>query len=255
MKKTNMQIINDDGELCIHLAKIASDILLDIQQTTSICGPDLGKIADKAANDAILSELKIHRPNDAILSEESVDDLARLNAKRVWIIDPLDGTLEYSQKRDDWAVHIGLAIDTIAKIGAVAIPAVNEIYSTINRIDKQINPNRKKPIIIASRSRPVEKLEILAQYLGAEIQTAGSAGYKAVKIIKGSADIYFHTGGQSEWDNCAPIAVARAFGLYAGDIFGNEIEYNKSDVLVPNLLICASEYQKSISEWAKNNLL
>ncbi len=244
-----MKIIDNDGELCVHLAQIAGDCLLAILQDKSLNNAELGKKGDISANGIIIEELKRHRPNDAILTEESIDDKSRLKANRVWIIDPLDGTLEYSERRDDWAVHIGLAIDGRAKIGAIAIPSQGKIYSSA-KIESPLEARAtRKPIITASRSRMPQELNELAKFMGAQIECSGSAGFKTAQIIGGHADIYFHTGGQSEWDNCAPIAVAKAHGLYAGDIFGNEIDYNKIDVSVPNLLVCRKEFLAPVSDW------
>lgn len=255
-----MKSIENDDVLCEYLAKLAGEILLDIRKHSKLEGQALGNHADKTANDAIISELKQFRPKDAILSEESIDCENRNSSKRVWIIDPLDGTKEFIEGRDDWAVHIGLAISGIAKHGAVAIPQFGQMFSTLASEKDRTIPNKielngqpRAPILLISRSRAPKGVENLRDFLGAQMRNMGSAGYKAMQVVAGAADVYFHSGGQSEWDNCAPIAIAKAYGLYAGDIYGNEIVYNKSDVLVPNLLICKNEYLEPIKTWVKEN--
>ena len=247
-----MEIIEDDGLLCKHLALLAGKILLDLRCSHIGTNDEIGKIGDLTANRVIIEELKHQRPNDAILSEEMADNQSRLKQNRVWIIDPLDGTREYSEGRDDWAVHIALAIGGKAVFGAVAIPGKNKIFSTDSVLELKSANNPPKMLI--SRTRPQESAKKLAKHIGAELLQMGSAGAKAMAIIEGIADIYFHIGGQYEWDNCAPIAVANAAGLYVGDIYGRKIIYNKSDKYVPNLLICRKEYARPIIAWVLDNL-
>lgn len=103
--------------------------------------------------------------------------------------------------------------------------------------------------MLVSRTRPPDGAEALAAALGAEIREMGSAGAKALAVIAGEADIYFHSGGQSEWDNCAPVAVATAAGLLACRADGSAIRYNQPDVRVPDLVIGELEIGRRALEW------
>jgi len=224
----------DDHQLAAWLAERAGALLAPLRQ-----GPleraALGFVGDQAANAFLVSSLKMLRPQDQILSEESPDVEARLDARRVWIIDPLDGTREYSEGRGDWAVHVALAVDGNPAAGAVAQPDLGRTLAT-GSVGPAPRPARR-PIMLVSRTRPPAGAEELAAALGAEIRPMGSAGAKAAAVIMGEADVYFHAGGQHEWDNCAPVAVALAAGLMACRIDGSPIRYNRRDPKVPDLLI------------------
>lgn len=229
-------MMEDDGEFALHLAVEAGKILIELRNSSGLNGKTLGEKGDFLANEFIISNLKKLRPNDGILSEEEKDNFIRLEKSRVWIIDPLDGTLEYSQGRNDFAVHIALAIDGKPKIGAVALPALQEVYTCF---DSPILKPANNPLkIVVSRTRAPKEVAIIAEKMNAEIIPMGSAGFKAMAIIQGKADIYFHSGGQYEWDNCAPVAVALGAGLHASRIDGSQFVYNNKNTLVPDLLIC-----------------
>jgi 3'(2'), 5'-bisphosphate nucleotidase len=228
----------DDHQLAAWLARRAGELLVPLRDGP-LDGGAIGLVGDQTANAFLMSSLKMLRPGDAILSEESPDDLARLAASRVWIIDPLDGTREYQEQRSDWAVHVALAVDGVPAAGAVAQPGIGRIFGTA-----AVQPpprSERRPIMLVSRTRPPEGSEVLADTLGAELRFMGSAGAKAAAIIAGEADLYFHVGGQHEWDNCAPVAVALAAGLIACRIDGSPIRYNQADVKVPDLLIATPD--------------
>ncbi|WP_066773444.1 3'(2'),5'-bisphosphate nucleotidase CysQ [Sphingomonas sp. CCH19-C6] len=207
-----------DVALARDIAERAGALLMDLRRTSGLAGPALGAAGDRAADDLIHQLLAGARPDDAILSEERVCDRSRLDRSRVWIVDPLDGTREYAEGRDDWAVHVALAIEGDPPFPLPA-PA----------------PRRR---MVVSRTRPAEACGPLCQALDAETIPMGSAGAKAMAILMGSADIYFHSGGQYEWDNCAPAAVAMAAGLHVSRIDGSPIRYNQPEPSVPDFLIC-----------------
>jgi 3'(2'), 5'-bisphosphate nucleotidase len=228
----------DDHELAAWLAERAGRLLTDLRGG-ELEPVALGYVADQTANAFLLSALKMLRPEDHILSEESPDQLGRLGAERVWIIDPLDGTREYTEGRDDWAVHVALSVGGEPAAGAVAQPGRGRVVST-----QPATPPPQRggvPVMLVSRSRAPEASAALARRLGAELREMGSAGAKAMAVILGEADIYFHAGGQHEWDNCAPVAVALAAGLIACRIDGSPIRYNQADVRVPDLIIARPE--------------
>ena len=224
-----------DEDLAAHLAAEAGRLLVAQRQGTSLEGAALGHEADRVANALILAGLAEWRPDDAILSEESPDDRARLAKARVWIIDPLDGTREYSEGRDDWAVHVALAIDGAPRVGAVALPAQGRLF----RSDRVERPDfgDGRPKILVSRTRPPAEVEEIAALLGADLVPMGSAGAKAMAIVSGFADLYYHAGGQHEWDNCAPAAVALGAGLHASRLDGSALLYNQPDTCIPDLVI------------------
>jgi 3'(2'), 5'-bisphosphate nucleotidase len=226
-----------DAELAAHIAQTAGDLLLALQRSGLFEDKALGKAGDRTANAFIMEALKANRPNDAVLSEEEKDNAARLDASRVWIVDPLDGTREYGEKRTDWAVHIALAINGKPEVGAVALPGLDLVL----RSDQPVSlPEANAPLrMLVSRTRPAAEAVAVAGNLGAELLPMGSAGAKAMAVVRGEADIYLHSGGQYEWDSCAPIAVAQAHGLYTSRIDGSPLIYNQEDVYLPDLLICS----------------
>lgn len=235
-----------DADLAARLADTAGRFLLTLRESGTVEGKSLGDAGDATANAYLLAALQALRPDDAILSEERVDDLARLDSRRVWIVDPLDGTREYAEGRDDWAVHVALSIDGHAAVGAVALPAQGATLRSDQPPPAPVRPDR--PRILVSRTRPPPECSRLAERLGAELVTMGSAGAKAMAVVLGQGDIYFHTGGQHQWDNAAPVAVALGAGLVATRVDGSPCRYNERDTLLPDLLICAPEWEARVRE-------
>jgi 3'(2'), 5'-bisphosphate nucleotidase len=225
-----------DEELAAHLAQEAGRLLLEQRANTFLVGAALGHVADKVANAFILTGLAEWRPDDAVLSEESFDDKARLGRSRVWIVDPLDGTREYGEGRPDWAVHVALAIDGVARIGAVALPAQGRLFRS-DRVEAASGPARERPLIVVSRTRPPAEAQDIAALVCGDLAALGSAGVKAMAVVAGEADVYYHAGGQHEWDNCAPAAIALAAGLHASRLDGSPLAYNRADTRVPDLVI------------------
>ena len=229
-----------DEELAGRLAEGAGRLLMELRHSRFLEGATLGIVADKVANAFILTTLRDWRPRDPILSEESPDLAERLTSARVWIIDPLDGTREYGEGRDDWAVHVALAVDGEPRLGAVALPARGKLFRSDCCPMPPRSP-RERPLMLVSRTRPPERAEALAAFLGADMVPMGSAGAKAMAVIAGDADLYYHAGGQHEWDNCAPAAVALGAGLHASRVDGSPLRYNRPDTLVPDLVIAREE--------------
>jgi 3'(2'), 5'-bisphosphate nucleotidase len=240
-------VIRTDAELAADLADEAGQLLLKVRaQIGHDFPPALGDAGDVAANALLLRRLRAERPGDAVLSEEAYDDLARLHADRVWIIDPLDGTREFSlPNREDWAVHVALWQRTGGEGGtitdaAVALPAMGEVH----RSDTVSTPSPPRPgpiRITASSHRPPAVLWRLRDRLDIEFVRIGSAGAKAMAVVRGDADAYIHAGGQWEWDNAAPAGVLQAAGLHATRIDGSPLRYNRPDPYLPDLLMCRSE--------------
>jgi 3'(2'), 5'-bisphosphate nucleotidase len=230
----------EDAALARRIAEGAGRLLMEIRGSGLFVGKGLGQAGDCVANRFILEALAQARPDDAILSEEEKDDAARLSAERVWIVDPLDGTREYSEGRSDWAVHVALSVAGRAAAGAVALPALG--VTLASDLPPALPPvHAGAPRMLVSRSRPAEQAVAIAQAIGADLVAMGSAGAKAMAVVRGEAEIYLHTGGQYEWDNCAPVAVAAAAGLHVSRIDGRPLVYNRANPYLPDLLICRPE--------------
>ena len=229
-----------DAELAAELAEQAGKLLLEVRVSGAFEGKALGKAGDEASNHYLVDAISEKRPEDGLLSEESQCDGSRLAKSRVWIVDPVDGTREYGEGRTDWAVHVALAVDGVPAVGAVALPGLSEVLRTDKPQTVPPAPDRLRMVV--SRTRPAAEAVAVAEALGAELVPMGSAGAKAMAIIRGEADIYLHSGGQYEWDSCAPVAVALAHGLHCSRIDGSLLIYNQADVYMPDLLICRKEH-------------
>jgi 3'(2'), 5'-bisphosphate nucleotidase len=230
----------EDHRLARRLAGSAGRLLLDLRRDGSLAADDLRAAGDRRSHVHLLEELGRARPNDTVLSEEAGDDLARLAADRVWIIDPLDGTREFGEPgRADWAVHVALVVDGVAVVGAVALPARGVVYATDDPPAVPAAGGRLR--VVTSRTRRPPAAELIAARLDAEVVLLGSAGAKAMAVVRGEADVYAHAGGQYQWDSAAPVAVAVAAGLHASRLDGSPLVYNRAELSVPDLLICRPE--------------
>lgn len=227
-----------DPALAAAIAAEAGDLLLNLRDRTP--ASERGALGDRLANELILARLAAARPDDFVLSEELQDDGRRCAARRVWIVDPLDGTRGYAAGEDEWAVHIGLAIDGRPAAGAVALPMQRRVFSSDD--PPALLPLPAQPRMVVSHTRCPALAHRVAERLGATIRPMGSAGAKAMAVVAGAADIYLHAGGQYEWDNCAPAAVSLAAGLHVSRIDGSALVYNCRDPLLPDLLICRREW-------------
>jgi 3'(2'), 5'-bisphosphate nucleotidase len=259
-------MISDDDRLAADLAAEAGRRLLALRAAGG-AADELRRAGDRSSHEFLTAELARQRPGDAVLSEEGADDLARLSADRVWIVDPLDGTREFGEPgRSDWAVHVALWERGELTAGAVALPAQDKVLSTADPVKPPAAPPSAvlahggatpaaPPAVLAtggatppdppavlrllvSRTRPPEFMTRLARKLGAELVPLGSAGAKAAAVICGDAEAYVHSGGQYEWDSAAPVAVAVASGLHASRIDGSKLSYNQAKPSLPDILIC-----------------
>lgn len=230
-----------DAELAAQLAEHAGNILLQVRASGVFDGKALGKAGDATANEFLVHALRQQRPDDGLLSEEGKDTEDRLGKERVWIVDPVDGTREYGEERIDWAVHVGLAINGVATVGAVALPGLGKILRSDQ--PETLPPAPQTLRMLVSRTRPAAEAVAISRTIGAELVSMGSAGAKAMAVVRGEADIYLHSGGQYEWDSCAPVAVALAHGLHCSRIDGSPLIYNQRDTYMPDLLICRKEHR------------
>ncbi|MCH1865859.1 3'(2'),5'-bisphosphate nucleotidase CysQ [Nocardioides sp. CFH 31398] len=245
MTETPQTAPSDDHAFAAWVAELAGQRLLAVRGE-GLEGRELKDAGDAAAQALIAELLATHRPDDAVLSEEAADDKARLDAERVWIIDPLDGTREFSEPpRDDWAVHVALWAGGDLVAGAVAQPALGETFVTGQSVELAPRTSEKVRIAV-SRTRPPAFVEAMAAEMDAELVPMGSAGVKMMSVVRDVADAYVHAGGQYEWDSAAPVAVARAVGLHTSRVDGSALVYNQPDVSLPDLIVCRPELAADI---------
>jgi 3'(2'), 5'-bisphosphate nucleotidase len=231
----------DDHELAADAARRAAELLVELRAAGAT-----GADGDRRSNELILEVLARARPDDAILSEESKDSPERLEAERVWIVDPLDGTREFGEAgRIDWAVHVALVVGGTPVAAAVALPAEGLVLSTASP-PKLAPPSNGRTRLVVSRSRPPALASYLAERLDAELVPLGSAGAKTMAVVRGDADVYAHAGGQYEWDSAAPVGVASAVGCHCSRLDGAPLRYNQPDPYLPDLLVCRPELADAV---------
>ena len=235
-----------DHDLAAELATTAGALLLDVRaELADATGAERKAAGDKRSHDYLMEALTAARPADAVLSEEGADDPIRLRSSRVWIVDPLDGTREFSElDRDDWAVHVALWQDGELIAGAVALPAQGVTLATPSVPAPPRAP--AAPRIVVSRTRPPAVALQVRDALSGVLVEMGSAGAKVAAVVQGRADVYVHAGGQYEWDSAAPVAVARAAGLHTSRVDGSPLQYNRPDPLLPDVLVCRPEYAEAV---------
>ena len=244
--------LDDDHELAVRLAAEAGDLLLELRKDPDLSkDPDaLGEAGDRFSHELLAERLAERRPDDALLSEEAPDDHSRLESRRVWIVDPLDGTSQYGEPpRKDWAVHVALAVDGHPAVGAVALPGEDgAVLSTADppELAPLQGSRRRSLVVAASRSRRVPQAEAVVEHFGGRLLRIGSVGAKTAAVIEGKADLYVHSGGQWEWDSAAPAAVALACGLWASRLDGSPLRYNLPNPYVEDLLFCRRELAESV---------
>jgi 3'(2'), 5'-bisphosphate nucleotidase len=243
---------NGDALLAGELATRAGELLLKLRRDVGFAEPDvLRKSGDRNSNELLVAALKEERPGDSVLSEESADDRSRLDADRVWIVDPLDGTLEFGEEgRTDWAVHVALwERGRGLTAGAVALPGLGRTLTTAGELTGSDGSTRELPGRTApgqqttlrfavSRTRRPAWFDGVAERAGGVAVPIGSAGMKAMSVVLGDVDAYVHSGRMKEWDSAAPAAVAAAAGLHVSRLDGAPLEYNTPERLTLDLLIC-----------------
>jgi 3'(2'), 5'-bisphosphate nucleotidase len=247
-----VDVTAEDHSLAARLATEAGKLLVRLRAELVARGApsdELRAEGDRQSHELLMDALAKAAPDDAVLSEEGVADPARLNAARTWIVDPLDGTREYGEPpRDDWAVHVALVVDGTPVVGAVALPALGMTLATPDPAPARRPPSDRPPRIVVSRTRPPADAQHLAEALGGELVPMGSAGAKAMAVVRGAVDVYAHRGGQYEWDSAAPVAVAAAAGLHVSRVDGRALRYNNADPYLPDLLVCRLDLAARVIE-------
>lgn len=237
-----------DAALARMIAEQAAAALLSLRAERGHADAKALKDAGDARSQQVIAQLlATHRPGDAVLSEEATDSAARLSAERVWIIDPLDGTREFSEQgRSDWAVHVALWERGELTVGTVALPARGVVLESARPPAPPVPRAGRAPRVAVSRTRPPEVTARLVERLGAELVPMGSAGVKVSAVALGEVDAYVHAGGQYEWDSAAPVAMARAAGLHTSRLDGSPLRYNQPDPLLPDLIVCVPDLAGAI---------
>lgn len=232
-----------DADLAAEIAEGAGRVLVGIRHGDLLTGPLLGDVGDALAQAWISTVLRRHRPHDAVLSEEGEDIGDRSTARRVWIIDPLDGTSEFAMGTADWAVHVALSVDGAPEIAAVSLPAKAEVFRSdeVPVVDGPLTGR-----MAVSRYGHTYHSAAVSERLGLTPVRIGSAGAKAMSVVRGDVDAYVHSGGQYEWDNCAPVGVALAAGLHCSRLDGSPIVYNTSRAYMPDFVICRAEIADAV---------
>jgi 3'(2'), 5'-bisphosphate nucleotidase len=249
-------VAESDAELAVRLAREAGHVLVRLREAMWHDGAhawDVMDHGDATSHQYIAHELRTHRPDDAVLDEEGLEDPRRFDADRVWIIDPLDGTREFGEPgRHDWAVHVALWDRDHFGAGAVSLPAFDMVLATE---PAPVLPavSRDRPRIITSRSRTPYAAVLVANALGCDAVRLGSAGAKAMAVVLGEADIYVHDGGMYQWDSAAPAAVALAAGLHVSRLDGSPIVYNARDPWLPDFIVCRAELADAVLDaiWSR----
>lgn len=252
--------IERDLAFAIDAARVAGNRLMALRESARWEGALLGDVADQAADGYLQGILAGRYAEDGILSEETASDPKRLSKSRVWIVDPLDGTKEFSELREDWAVHVGLAVDGACALGAVALPSLSVVLwgvavsgeeragiegneSTLAAGDSE---GSERPVLTVSRSHTPDWIPAFAQAIGGETRAYGSVGFKVSRLLLGEADLYVHQKGLKEWDTCAPEAVARGLGWTVSTLSGAEHRYNRENPRNEELVVCRPAWRKRV---------
>jgi 3'(2'), 5'-bisphosphate nucleotidase len=238
-----------DAELATRLAVEAGRGLVELRSRMVAAGSHSWQVmdgGDAASHRYLEDQLNELRPDDAVLSEEGLEDPRRFSCDRVWIVDPLDGTREFGEPgRHDWAVHVALWDCDHFAAAAVSLPALGLVFAT-DPAPPMPSIDRNRPRLVTSRSRAPHAAVMVAHALDCEAVRLGSAGAKAMAVVMGEADIYLHDGGMYQWDSAAPAAVAEAAGLHISRIDGSPLVYNHRDPWLPDFLVCRPELAQPV---------
>lgn len=237
--------LNAARELC----ERAGEVLLDhYSRAPSIewKGPDDPVTsADREASRLIVREIAARFPADGILCEEERDDGSRLEKTRVWIIDPMDGTKEFIEHRDEFAVMIGLAVDSVPVVGAVYQPLRRKLYYAAQNRGAflqtgsgtqplRVSADTDADLLVAavSRSHDSPRGRLIRERLQvAKVIRSGSCGLKVGLVCEGVAHLYTSLGpGTKQWDTCAPEAILREAGGRMSSTRNIPLAYNAPDL-------------------------
>ena len=258
---TDAQTLERDLRFAIDSAHQAGQRVLKLRETGRWEGKVKADIGDQAADGLLQGLIQGRYPDDGILSEETVDSPERLTKHRSWIVDPLDGTKEYSQDREDWAVHVALTLGGQCSVGAVALPSLGSVLWGVldgdtkrygleggsSKLAKGDSEGPAAPRVVLSRSHTPKWMDTFCDQIGAgERLPTGSVGFKVSRLLRSEADIYVHKIGLKEWDTCAPETVARALGWTVCKLRGEDHVYNQADPVNHELVICRPAWRDRV---------
>jgi 3'(2'), 5'-bisphosphate nucleotidase len=201
--------------------------------------------ADRAANKLIVERLARAFPGDAILSEELPDDGSRRGARRVWMVDPIDGTRDFIMGDDGYAVMIGLSVDGRPTLGVVSQPPTSKTYlGVVGEGAWMQTPDGRVPLttstlaappgirLVASKSHRTPRVDAIKRALGiSDEMNVGSVGLKIGLVAENVRDLYVYTGGRTKiWDTCGPEAILVAAGGRVTDLDGRPLKYAAEDL-------------------------
>jgi 3'(2'), 5'-bisphosphate nucleotidase len=243
-----MSDLSQELRVATRLAHDAARVILEVyarpfEVVEKAAGAGPVTEADTRANELIVTGLREAFPDDEIVAEESPSQ--RPTARRVWFVDPLDGTREFVDRNGMFAVHVGLAIDGEAVAGVVHAPVSGQTWAgarghpcTWTQGDETrtlMLPECPEPSalrLLVSRSHKSKKTALIQQALGiTSVREHGSVGFKVGLLALGEADLYLHPSPRaSRWDSCAPQAVLEAAGGVLVDFAGNPYRYDGSEL-------------------------
>lgn len=256
------EIVERDLQFAIETARLAGQRAASLRKLDRWEGKMLADIGDQACDGYVQGALFGRYLEDGVLSEETADSAERLSKDRAWIIDPLDGTREYSQLRDDWAIHVALTYRGECALAAVDLPAQGKTLWGVSL------PGQERaglvgdgalvagdgevsgaPRIACSRSHTPPWMERFHETIGGgELVRAGSVGNKVSLLLLGEADLYVHKVGLKEWDTCAPETIARALGWHVCKLRGDAHRYNQADPVNHELVVCRPAIKDRVIE-------
>jgi 3'(2'), 5'-bisphosphate nucleotidase len=229
---------------------------LDIQQKKGSDDREPVTQADLVANEIIVSRLLEEFPDDGILAEESVDTPHRLDKRRVWMIDPLDGTNGFIDGNGDFAVQIGLTEHGGCVLGVVYQPLTGVLYRAVRGGGSWIERPEFEPArarvsdtrdistmrLAASRSHRSPRMDKVVQAFGLRDEVLrGSVGIKVGLIVEQQCDLYIHLSPRTkQWDTCAPEIILHEAGGRLTDLFGRPLRYNDSEVQNRNGVVASN---------------
>jgi myo-inositol-1(or 4)-monophosphatase len=191
-------------------------------------------VADQAANHLLFAMLPRH--DEGWLSEETADGSNRLGQRRVWIVDPLDGTREFLSGLPEWCVSIGLIEDGRAVAGGISNPATGEIFLgsletgiTVHTCPKRLRQlrTREQPVVLASRSEAKRGEWEWLSDAPFEVRPMGSVAYKLALVAAGLADATWTFTPKHEWDVAAGVALVEASGGSVRTLEGRPLTFNR----------------------------
>lgn len=201
--------------------------------------------ADRAADASVRRILLDATPDYGWLSEESVDDPARLHKRRVWIVDPIDGTASFVAGRPEFTISIGLVEDHLPVIGVIFNPATDECFHAVRNGGAwheqkrlQVRPPDRGRILAASRNEIREG--DFVRFPEYELLPVGSTAYKMTRVAAGLADAFVSRGPKGEWDVCAGDLIVTEAGGVVSDIEGSPLRYNRPNPSVNGTIAAAS---------------